>query len=349
MTRLGAMILAIVVRVWVAAWVVVGVPESWAQNITTSPTTGRWMAGTTLQQRREANALFEDGNKLMDELAFADADKKYRAAIEKWNHPAFHFNRAIAQINLLQPIEAYRSIMSALKYGDAPFSPEKYKRALDYKETLDRTLAHVNIVCQQQGVVVTLDGKFLFTGPGGYQDVIRPGTHQLVATMDGYITETRDLVGDAGETSEIEVRLRPTLRIQSTRRWARWKPWTVVASGAVALGVSGFLDWNSSQQFADYDSQLLELCPAPDGCPMDEIPIGLSNTLSSARSQQWGARISYGVAGIALATGAVLLYLNQERLITVTDDSETTPTVSTATLIPVVSRNSWSVQARILF
>ena len=304
-----------------------------------------WLKGTPLEDRKAAIALFEEGNTLMDDQQFVEADKKYAAAIARWDHPVFHFNRTTAQINLLQPIEAYESIKQALRHDDAPFEQVQYQHARATMKKLEGNLGHATIKCAQNGVRVTLDGKLLFIGPGEYKNVMRPGSHQLVATKDGYITDTRLIVGDAGKPTDVAVQLVPPKRLKAVRRWAAWKPWVVVGAGALALGAAGFLDWNSSQGFISYDASFVELC-GEAGCQREELPTVLADELAGAETKQTLAQISYGVAGATLVVGAVLAYLNREKFINVAEAPEEPGSVS---FVPVISNDAVGVRAGIRF
>lgn len=304
-----------------------------------------WYQGTTLEQRKKARELLLEGNKHIDELSFGDAVKKYQAAIEIWDNPVFHYNLAIAQINLMQPTAAYESLQKALQYGAAPFDEDRYKRALEYKKSLESQLARVHITCSQPGAEVSLDGRVIFVGPGTYQGVVQPGAHQLVASKQGYLTESRQLVGTPGEETRVEIRMRTPERVLTVRRWAAWKPWVVVAGGSLALLGAGVMDRQSSRGFDEYDDEFVALC-GDAGCRQNEIPSELQSRLSGARTQQWIARVSYGVAGASLAVGAVLLYVNREKIVKVTEGSDDAAQVS---LMPVFSRDSLGLQAGFRF
>ncbi|HWN68690.1 MAG TPA: hypothetical protein VNM90_13730, partial [Haliangium sp.] len=67
-----------------------------------------WVEGVPLEQRRQAYALFIEGNAIIKNGLFAKAAEKYKAALDLWEHPAFHYNLGIAQMNLDQIIDAYQ-------------------------------------------------------------------------------------------------------------------------------------------------------------------------------------------------------------------------------------------------
>lgn len=319
MTHRLSFVAALGLRLCVA-WLVIVVDNAWAQEPVEAlgdpagaPLGDRaWFQNTSLEQRQEARALFLEGNRLMRVPAFLEAARAYRKAIAVWDHPAIYFNLAIAQINLAKPTDAYASLQEGTRHGAGPLGNERHERALAYMETLRKRLSRVRVVCEQRDVQVSLDGKVLFTGPGSRETIAQAGAHQLVASKEGYLTESRFVVSPAGERTEVTLRLRKPGEMVPVRRWPVWKPWAVIGGGAVAMLGAGLLDWRSSEGFADYDEQFFQLC-REGGCVKQMLPADLRSQLSGARAQQWVARVGYGMAGGALVAGAVLLYVNRER------------------------------------
>jgi tetratricopeptide (TPR) repeat protein len=302
-----------------------------------------WFENTTEAQRKRAREIFLEGNRLIYVPAFAEAAQKYQEAIEIWENPAFYYNLAIAQINLLQPTAAYQSLQKSLRYGPTPLGQDKYERALEYMKSLEAQLARVRITCKQPDVEVSLDGRMLFVGPGTYEAVVQPGAHQLVASKEGYLTESRQLVGTPGQESQVDIRLRLAAQVQTARRFAVWKPWAVVAGSAVLLGGAAYLDFKTSSEFDEFDTAFDSRCPV--GCVDAQLPEQFTNQLSQARTQQDIALVTYAVGGALLATGAVLLYLNRERVIRINDDSDSSP----LSLTPVITTEGAGLSAGIRF
>ena len=88
------------------------------------PSERPWAEGVPEDARRQALGLFEEGNKLFESSEHAAALAKYREALKVWDHPAIRYNAAVALINLDQPLAANENLELALRYGEAPFSPE---------------------------------------------------------------------------------------------------------------------------------------------------------------------------------------------------------------------------------
>ena len=72
-----------------------------------------WNRSVPVSDREAARDLFLEGNRLFKIPLFTKAAEKYVAAIEKWKHPAFYFNLALAQLNLGQEVEAHENLKQA--------------------------------------------------------------------------------------------------------------------------------------------------------------------------------------------------------------------------------------------
>ena len=96
------------------------------------------------------------------------------------------------------------------------------------------------------------------------------------------------------------------------RRWAAWKPWTVVGSG-VALGLVGVpLFLSARDNFATYDAEIARLCPA--GCDADQLPTTVIDARKRGELQHELAVGMFVAGGAVAATGIVLVIVNQPRL-----------------------------------
>jgi tetratricopeptide (TPR) repeat protein len=338
---------------WVVACTVIflagAAGRAWAQEPPPDSAPGAddkdkpWFEDTTEEQRAGARQIFLEGNRLIYVPSFAEAAQKYQEAIEIWENPAFYYNLAIAQINLLQPTAAYQSLQKALRYGPVPLGQGQYERALEYMKSLEAQLARVHITCNQPGVEVSLDGKVIFVGPGSYEGVEQPGAHRLVASKEGYLTESRQLVGTPGQETRVDIRLRVAARLETVRRWAVWKPWAAVAGSALLLGGAAYLDFKTTSDFEEFDASFHQRCP--QGCQDAQLPEQFTSQLSSARTQQDVALVTYAAGGALLVTGAVLLYLNRERVIRIDDESDS----SGISLTPVITTDGAGLSAGIRF
>lgn len=304
-----------------------------------------WYDGTTLEQRQAARRIFLEGNRLIALPDFAGAAEKYRAAIAVWDNPVFHYNLVVAQVNLVQPIGAYQSLQRALRHDGAALEALQRRQASKYMDLLEKQIARVEIVCEEPGTAVTLDGKRLFRGPDRQTVVVAPGTHQVVAAKDGFSTAIQQVVGNAGQITRIAIAPIPPDRQVKVRRWKRvWLPWSIAGAGAFLLTGAAYLDRRSTGSFEQYDADVAETCRML-GCGVNEIPASLEEQLSSARDQQWAARATYAVAAATLATGGLLMYLNRERTLLVSESAA----ASRVALAPMISRDGLGVAVSMNF
>lgn len=297
----------------------IGQPASEGDASAESAETKPWGKGTLLEDRLAAEALFMEGNRLFRIPLFARAAAQYTAALAKWQHPAFNFNLALAQINLGQDVEARENLERSIRYGAEPLGAEQFEEAKKQLRELERQLARIRISCQTPGAVVTLDGVTLFTGPGTHQGWIKPKTHELTARKKEYLSETRQVTTIPGQLEQIELKL-VTLdeAADANRRWATWKPWAVIGAGVAIAGAGGAFHFLSARNMNAYDEGFLRLgCgsnQALPGCNDSQIPAELSDQRTRARQQQTIAVGSYLAGGAVIATGVVLWYLNRPRL-----------------------------------
>jgi tetratricopeptide (TPR) repeat protein len=274
--------------------------------------------GVSKARQDQAIALFEAGNKLFEEEKYPDALDQYEKAIKKWDHPKIEFNLALCYVRIKKPLEAFDHIERALQYGKDPLGQAVYSNAIDQKATLEATLAELEVSGNQDDVKVMLDGQELFTGKSSAKRHLLAGPHQLVATRDGFETETRALNLPPGELTKQAVELQPEkVKVQVTRenyerRWQWWIPWTTVASGVglALIGTGVYLAARSD--IHAYDTALTAACPM--GCTSGMIDPKLTAQETHARTLS-GVGIGFWVAGGAVAAAAgVMAVLNRPHL-----------------------------------
>ena len=126
------------------------------------------MGGRRLAGRAEARRcqLFREGNAQLNDGLFARASEKYARRSTHWEHPAIHYNLALALMNLDQPIEAYESLQKAIEFGAAPLEKDKFEHAKEYMLLLEKQIATIEVSCDKPGAKVSVDGKEVFVAPG---------------------------------------------------------------------------------------------------------------------------------------------------------------------------------------
>lgn len=320
----------------------VGKGQSGAERGNATAGSEPWKRGVSQQRQDAARRLMREGNRLFKIPLFLQAAAKYEEAIALWDHPAFRYNLAVTQLNLVQPIDAHENFEQALRHGAAPLGEDKFQQATQYLETLEKRLARLKVACEIAGAEVTLNGVLLFKGPGVYDDLVNPGQHQLVARKPEHVPDTKNVTLAAGESAtQLMVPIKVTDVTRRERHWAAWKPWIVVGAGAGLLAGAGYLDWNAAQAITRFDEDFVARNCHIGGCERSEIP-DLVERLEAANTRQNVALGLYIAAGLTLTTGAVLAYINRERLV----DRVESSTPRRATLTPVLTPNSAMLSAR---
>lgn len=282
-----------------------------------------WQRGVEAGQRAAAEAEFLAGNALFERSEYAAAVGRYRAALRSWAHPAIQFNLAVCLIHLDRPVEAYDTVQAALRYGREAL-PEHFDEANNYERLLRDRIAtlEVTLPVERQGTTVTLDGAPLMAeggaggagGSAGEAVVTRrlaPGRHALVARRPNFETWSKDLVLPPGEVTREVIVLRAP-RTRTVRRWPAATPWWVAGAGgaAAAIGTASLLLGNANLRAVS--AEVTQQCPPPSGCS-DGLPSGLAGDRDRAQLEQ-RIGVTLLVAGAAtVATGVVLLVLNQPR------------------------------------
>lgn len=281
-----------------------------AENLSPPPSSGPaqerpWAKGVSPENQKAALELFRTGNTLLKDSVFVQAIEKYRQALALWDHPAIHYNLALALLNLDQPLEVHEHLVAAMRYGVAPLDVEKLEHARAYRNLIEKQLAQVEVTCDVAGASVVMDGRPLFTAPGRFEGLVRAGPHTIVASKEGYITNNQSRALPAGEATKIELKLFTNDDLtQYRRKWSAWKPWVVVGAGVALAAGGGFLHMQSRDNYNAFDLGI----NACGGCVPDS---GLADKRVQGDTMQKLAFTGYAVGGAALVTGAVLLYMNR--------------------------------------
>lgn len=293
-----------------------------------------WSRGVPLAKRQRAYQLFLAGNNVIKDGFFGQAADKYKEALALWEHPAFHYNLAIAQMNLDQIIEAYDGFLAARKHGPRPITAEKHRQAQKYLDMLRKQLGEIEVICNEPGAEVAVDGKPLFAGPGRQRVMVRPGGHRVEASKRRFMPDVQQVVLNPGDSKRVTVTPQIPEHLATVRRWPEWIPWAVAGAGAVTLAGASIMDWHSTRLFDNFDREFDALCRMSNGCKEDRIPDPLQSRLDQAYAWQWAARATYAVGGLTVATSAALMFINRERIVRERRLDETGPVSLSPMLIP---------------
>lgn len=300
--------------------------------------TEKWKDGVSRGEQQAALVLFREGNVALNDGLFVPSVIKYREALKHWNHPAIHYNLALALLNLDQPIEVYEQLNQAIIYGAAPLATDKYEHAKEYLLLVEKQLADIEVSCDKIGAKVSVDGKEAFIAPGKFTQKVRVGKHTFYADKQGYNARiTAPYIGP-GEKFRIELKLYTAEELTRYRRkWERtWVPYAVMGVGVVAGIVGGALELSANSSFQDFDAKVAA-CNARNpmangGCSATEP--GLASLRDSGDTKRTAGFVMYGVAGGAIATGAVLAWLNRRESYQIQAEQLAEPRVA---VVPVVA------------
>jgi tetratricopeptide (TPR) repeat protein len=299
-----------------------------------------WNQGVTDDIRTAAREAFLEGNRLFKIPLFSRAVEKYNEALDKWKHPAFYFNLALAEINLGQYLEAREDLERAIKYGAEPLRADRFAEAKKQLVEVQRHLGRIRVSCPTQGAEITLDGVTLFTGPGNHEAWVTAHAHEVTGKKPEYATQARRVTVAPGALETVELPLR---KLIEDRPWAVWKPWAVVGAGVGLAAAGGVLHALSAHDFKTYDSGFVKLQCANLGCTdqaIDKEDPHLRSRLSRARLEQKIAVAGYLAGGAAIAAGVALLYLNRPHLL---EREDANPKAAGIAMVPVVSADMLGV------
>jgi tetratricopeptide (TPR) repeat protein len=275
-----------------------------------------WAAGISTERQQQALLQFREANALLNQGLFARAADTYRKALVTWPHPAIHYNLALAQMNLDQPIEAFENLQKAIVYGESPLEKDKLEHAKEYMLLLEKQIAQIEVSCDKVGAKVSVDGKEVFVGPGSYKARVRIGRHTFVAEKTGYSTRINAPFIGSGENFRIELKLYTAEELtRYNRRWDKtWMPYAVIGGG-VAIGLIGVaFELSANASYDDYDSRVAACNMNNMGCPTTSE---LTDLRDSGDQKKMLGYVSYGVAGAAISAGVLLAILNRPQAYTI--------------------------------
>lgn len=283
----------------------------------TAPAPGEtrpWAIGVTSESQEKARALFSEGTDFLLRSLEEQAIAKYDEALGYWNHPGIHYNYAVALSTQERPLVTRKHLLEALRYDESgPLDALELEQARRYLKLVEDSLALVDIEVNQSGVLVSLNGQILFTGPGKYQEFIVPDEHLVTATKPGYLPEQRRVAFLPGRPNRVHLRLYTEQELtRYRRRWTMWGPVTLTATSGVAAIAGGVLLNMASSEYTDYDKNFDAACR--EGCQQGSAEFdNLAPQRERAdRYNTIGVPLLIG-GGIGIAAGAVLLYLNQSE------------------------------------
>ena len=284
-----------------------------------------WAVGVTKENQGLALKKFQEGNVQLNDGLFANAATRYREALAHWDHPANNYNLALALLNLDQPIEVHDRLQNAIKFGTGPLEKDKFEHAKEYILLVKQQIAEVEVTCSKPGAKVSVDGKEVFTvgpkGEGGFfKGRVRIGKHTFIAEKPGYNAEAEVPFIGPGEIFRIELKLYTADELtRYKRRWdTTWAPYAVIGGG-VALGVVGVLaSVSAGSSYDEFDTEVARCNTASMGAGCTDAAV--MDIKDSGDTKKVIGYVGYSLAGAAIVTGAVMVYLNRTSSYQITAD-----------------------------
>jgi hypothetical protein len=286
-----------------------------------------WDRGVSVEQMQAAAALFDEANAQLDASLPSKASDKYLEALKLWPHPMIHYNLALALIELKRPVEVAEHLEKAIEHGVEGLNGQvekldQAKRLLEF--TLDQ-LAYVEVSCQKEGAKVSIDGKHVFTVEKGKPNIwkgrVPIGKHTFVAEKPGFATPVDAPFIGGREKFRIELKLYTSEELtRYRRRWQdkQWAPWVVAGGGALFGIVGGVLQYSASSSYQEFDDRVARCTADANSGSCDASQF--TNLRDSGDTKRMLGFVGYGVAGAAIATGGLLLYLNRRVAYQITTD-----------------------------
>jgi hypothetical protein len=304
-----------------------GVPAEEQDTSSSEATSGAATPDQTMSvKQRTALALMAEAKALAEEFLLNDAIKKYREALEYWDHPIIHYNLSRLLNALERPLEAYQSVERALRPGPVPLSEDPvqakkiHAHLLRLRDQLRARLVEIQIASAEPEVELSVGNRAVATA-SVKSELFLPGTHRLAAQAPSHWPLLQAMALPPGATMH--------LRLRSERAFTPWKPWALTGGGtATALAGLG-LYWHGRSQRNDLANEVKTLC-APS-CPV-EMRDAFDRDWRQVRTLQ---RVGVGTlitGGSAALLGAGLVLWNQRRELRLIDSD-----VHPVSVVPVAS------------
>jgi hypothetical protein len=305
-----------------------------------------WAKGISAEDQKAANELFKEGNALVRDSFFVQAVEKYQEAVAHWDHPAIHYNLAIALINLDRPLELYDSLQKALAYGTDALDEEKIELADRYRKLVEQQLIWIEVSCTEPGAKVYVDGKELFTAPGSQEQLLRAGEHTFSASKAGYETAAVTRIFPGADHQKLALKLyRPEDLTGYKRKFAPWLPWAVTGAGVAVAGIAGILHATAANDFAAFDDWA-EACEQESHMACEVTPEAQSKR-DGAATMQTMAVVGYSIGAAAVVTGLTLVLINRPHPYRL--DAEQLDGGGGVSVVPLVTPGGGGVSASLRF
>ncbi len=158
--------------------------------------------------KKQAQALQVEGVRLLQKGDNRGALAKFNEAFALVQSPKIMFNMGKAYRGLGNDVEALRSFDIFL--DEAPFAPKASRAEAEREvQALRPKLAYIEVVAEDSGSTVRIDGRDAGKVPLVRPVVVAPGTHEVKLEKAGMVAETRSVAPIAGQKLRVVVKLSP--------------------------------------------------------------------------------------------------------------------------------------------
>lgn len=156
-------------------------------------------------RKATARAQLQEGADALREGDYARALETFEAAYQTFPSPKIFFNIGLANVGLARYPEALDAFERFLKEAtDA--SPSSISDARSQIDALKGKVATLEVVCNEPGVALALDGRPLGVTPLSRVVRVTPGSHQLIATPSaGRAPVVETVTAAAGATRTVSI------------------------------------------------------------------------------------------------------------------------------------------------
>jgi tetratricopeptide (TPR) repeat protein len=269
-----------------------------------------------------AEALFREGNTLVAQQRWAEAEAKFLAAWELSPTYDIAANLGHTQYRMGKFSDAAERLNFALRNWPVTGKREARELAAQRLEELRKVVASVRVTVSTPGATVFVDGRAAGTSPIEHEIFVQPGTRTIEAKLAGHNDAKRVVEAEKGQQLSVElspaltpapaaVRPPATYDVPAGRSWV-----PAIALGAasvVGLGVGIVTTVASNRASSDADAQRVAIlqaggqCVAPPAAIVDRCA-ELSSSLSRVDTYAKVAQLAYAASG-ALAIGAIVYVL----------------------------------------
>lgn len=150
---------------------------------------------------KEARALFEEGNALVEKGSYVEALEKFRAAYARWANPKILLNVGTTLRQLGRYPEAADTYDAWLK--DPAADPKRKDEVTGVLADLDAKVGKLAVDVKEGKARILVDGRDVGEAAPTRTLRVEPGSHSVVADREGADAISRTVAVGAGETRAV--------------------------------------------------------------------------------------------------------------------------------------------------